>query len=134
MICPFCKSKKVRGIIYGEIGFRDEQDEIEFKKRYVLGGCTISDDSPIFHCDNCSKDFGTIKEKKRETVEEGGKKRSDIRPGLRVAIVKKIDQPTGKLTEGIVADILTNVSFHPRGIKVRLQTGEVGRVQKICEK
>jgi uncharacterized repeat protein (TIGR03833 family) len=60
-----------------------------------------------------------------------GKNRFNIRNGLRVAIVQKQDQQTGELTEGIVADILTNSSFHPHGIKVRLQSGEVGRVQEI---
>ncbi len=60
-----------------------------------------------------------------------GKKRSDIKPGLKVAIVLKQDQRTGKLTEGIVKDILTNSSTHPHGIKVRLETGEVGRVKEI---
>jgi len=48
-----------------------------------------------------------------------------------VAIVQKQDQPTGRLTEGIVKDILTNSPTHPHGIKVRLETGEVGRVQEI---
>lgn len=60
-----------------------------------------------------------------------GNKRSDIRPGLRVSIVLKKDQRTGKLTEGIVEDILTNSPAHPHGIKVRLATGEVGRVKEI---
>ncbi|MDD2673215.1 MAG: YwbE family protein [Syntrophales bacterium] len=54
-----------------------------------------------------------------------------IRPGAKVLIVLKKDQPTGKLTEGIVQDILTNKTNHPRGIKVRLTSGQVGRVQKI---
>ena len=57
--------------------------------------------------------------------------RKDIHPGWMVAIVKKEDQPTGKLTQGFVRDILTRASVHPRGIKVRLETGEVGRVQFI---
>ena len=48
-----------------------------------------------------------------------------------MAIVQKQDQPTGRLTEGIVKDILTNSPTHPHGIKVRLETGEVGRVQEI---
>ena len=61
----------------------------------------------------------------------GGTNRNNIKSGLRVAIVQKQDQPTGELTEGVVADILTSSSFHPRGIKVRLETGEVGRVQVI---
>jgi uncharacterized repeat protein (TIGR03833 family) len=60
--------------------------------------------------------------------------RSEIRPGLRVAIVLKQDQQTGKLTEGIVRDILTKSPLHPHGIKVRLETGEVGRVKEIVVK
>jgi uncharacterized repeat protein (TIGR03833 family) len=48
-------------------------------------------------------------------------------------VVKKEDQRTGKLTEGIVKNILTNSAVHPRGIKVRLEDGTVGRVQEICE-
>ena len=59
-------------------------------------------------------------------------KRSDINRGVRVSIVLKKDQQTGKLTEGIVKDILTNSAVHPHGIKVRLESGEVGRVKKIC--
>jgi uncharacterized repeat protein (TIGR03833 family) len=58
-------------------------------------------------------------------------RRSDIKTGLRVAIVLKKDQQTGKLTEGIVKDILTNSPLHPHGIKVRLENGAVGRVKKI---
>lgn len=60
-----------------------------------------------------------------------GQNRKDIRPGLRVAIVLKQDQRAGKLTEGVVKDILTNSQFHPHGIKVRLTDGQVGRVQEI---
>ena len=60
-----------------------------------------------------------------------GNRRSDIRPGLRVSIVLKKNQCTGKLTEGIVKDILTNSPVHSHGIKVRLENGEVGRVKKI---
>jgi len=57
--------------------------------------------------------------------------RAQIKPGLRVRIVLKQDQPTGKLTEGIVKDILTNSSTHPHGIKVRLMSGAVGRVKEV---
>ena len=57
--------------------------------------------------------------------------RRDIYPGLMVAIVLKADQPTGKLTQGFVKELLTSSPVHPRGIKVRLDTGEVGRVQYI---
>lgn len=60
-----------------------------------------------------------------------GTKRCDIRPGLRVSVVLKKDQQTGKLTEGIVRDILTNSMAHPHGIKVRLESGEIGRVKGI---
>jgi uncharacterized repeat protein (TIGR03833 family) len=60
-----------------------------------------------------------------------GNNRNDIYPGLQVAIILKQDQRTGKLTEGVVQDILTNSPTHPHGIKVRLVMGEVGRVQKI---
>ena len=62
-----------------------------------------------------------------------GQHRKDITPGLRVYITQKHDQRTGKLTSGVVKDILTTSAFHSRGIKVRLQTGEVGRVQEIVE-
>ncbi len=60
-----------------------------------------------------------------------GTSRADIRPGMRVSIVQKQDQQSGKLTEGTVGDILTNSPHHPHGIKVRLQSGEVGRVKRI---
>jgi uncharacterized repeat protein (TIGR03833 family) len=59
--------------------------------------------------------------------------RSEIKPGLHVMIIMKEDQRSGELTEGYVKDILTNSSRHPRGIKVRLETGEVGRVHSIIE-
>ena len=55
----------------------------------------------------------------------------DIRPGLRVSIVLKKDQRTGKLTEGLIRDILTNSPAHPHGIKVRLESGEAGRVKEV---
>lgn len=57
--------------------------------------------------------------------------RSEIKPGLRVNIVLKKDQKTGALTEGIVKDLLTSAPKHHRGIKVRLESGEIGRVQEI---
>jgi uncharacterized repeat protein (TIGR03833 family) len=61
-----------------------------------------------------------------------GQKRSNIRPGIKVRIVLKEDQKSGKLTEGVVKDILTNSASHPHGIKVRLTSGDVGRVKEIC--
>ncbi|MGL6063629.1 MAG: YwbE family protein [Fusobacteriaceae bacterium] len=60
-----------------------------------------------------------------------GKNRSDVKPGINVKIVKKEDQKTGKLTQGIVKELLTNSSTHPHGIKVKLVDGAVGRVQEI---
>jgi len=60
-----------------------------------------------------------------------GKNRKDILPGIEVDIVLKQDQRTGKRTRGIVKDILTNSATHPHGIKVRLEDGQVGRVQEI---
>jgi uncharacterized repeat protein (TIGR03833 family) len=62
-----------------------------------------------------------------------GQKRVNIKPGMRVRIVLKQDQSTGKLIEGIVKDILTNSAIHPHGIKVRLISGAVGRVKEILE-
>jgi uncharacterized repeat protein (TIGR03833 family) len=62
-----------------------------------------------------------------------GRTRQEIRAGIEVSIVLKQDQRTGKLTRGIVKDILTNSASHPHGIKVRLVDGRVGRVQKIEE-
>jgi len=63
-----------------------------------------------------------------------GQNRSDVKPGLEVAIVLKNDQRSGKLTYGVVADLLTNSKFHPHGIKVRLTDGQVGRVKEIIQK
>ena len=60
-----------------------------------------------------------------------GQIRKDISPGATVDIVLKADQRTGKLTRGVVKDLLTNSQIHPRGIKVRLTNGQVGRVQAI---
>jgi uncharacterized repeat protein (TIGR03833 family) len=62
-----------------------------------------------------------------------GKKRVNIKAGLKVNIVLKEDQRTGKLTTGIVKNILTNSPTHPHGIKVRLQDGQVGRIQEILQ-
>jgi uncharacterized repeat protein (TIGR03833 family) len=62
-----------------------------------------------------------------------GKSRSGIARGARVSIVQKADQASGRRTEGVVADILTRSPTHPHGIKVRLETGEVGRVQDVID-
>ncbi len=62
-----------------------------------------------------------------------GTVRSNIKVGIKVLVVQKQDQRTGKLTEGIVQRLLTNSANHPRGIKVMLEGGIVGRVQKICD-
>ena len=60
-----------------------------------------------------------------------GKSRADIKAGIRVQIVRKQDQRTGRLTEGLVKDILTKSASHPHGIKVRMTNGVVGRVKKV---
>lgn len=60
-----------------------------------------------------------------------GIRRSDIKSGIKVAIVLKKDQRSGNLTKGIVKDILTNSPTHPHGIKVRLESGDIGRVKEI---
>lgn len=60
-----------------------------------------------------------------------GTKRSSIKIGAKVMVVQKQDQRTGKLTQGIVARILTNSATHPHGIKVMLESGIVGRVKEI---
>ena len=62
-----------------------------------------------------------------------GNDRSNIRIGVRVKIVQKQDQQSGKLSEGIVKDVLTKSPTHPHGIKVRLQSGIVGRVKEIMD-
>ncbi len=62
-----------------------------------------------------------------------GQIRKDIQAGITVDIVLKADQRTGKLTRGVVKDLLTNSQTHPRGIKVRLTDGQVGRVQAIIK-
>lgn len=62
-----------------------------------------------------------------------GRNRSDVYPGLLVEIILKKDQRTGKLTEGIVKDLLTSAPYHSRGIKVRLEDGQVGRVANIID-
>lgn len=63
-----------------------------------------------------------------------GKNRKDIYPGLEVQIILKKDQRSGKLTQGIVEKLLTSSPFHSRGIKVRLEDGQIGRVVEIVEK
>lgn len=60
-----------------------------------------------------------------------GQNRAAVRPGMTVEIVLKRDQRSGRRTRDVVAEILTNSSFHPHGIKVRLRDGQVGRVQEI---
>jgi uncharacterized repeat protein (TIGR03833 family) len=62
-----------------------------------------------------------------------GTNRGDIRAGIEVCIVLKKDQRSGKLTRGVVKDVLTKSAFHPHGIKVRLDDGQVGRVKQIIK-
>lgn len=62
-----------------------------------------------------------------------GQHRKNVRAGVEVEIVLKTDQASGRLTRGIVKDILTSSSFHPHGIKVRLVSGDVGRVKEVFD-
>ncbi|WP_342599690.1 YwbE family protein [Psychrobacillus sp. FSL H8-0483] len=62
-----------------------------------------------------------------------GQNRKDVKPGVEVYIILKKDQRSGEKTRGIVKDLLTNSSFHPHGIKVRLNDGQIGRVCEIIE-
>lgn len=64
---------------------------------------------------------------------KSGMNRADVPPGTNVSIVLKADQRSGKRTQGVVKDILTSSAKHSRGIKVRLQDGQIGRVQEIME-
>lgn len=70
-------------------------------------------------------------ERSKEPPAKAAQTRANIKPGLRVKIVQKAHQQSGRLTEGIVRELLTSAAFHPHGIKVRLETGEVGRVHSI---
>jgi uncharacterized repeat protein (TIGR03833 family) len=63
-----------------------------------------------------------------------GNIRTEIKVGMQVKVIQKQDQRAGRLSEGVVQDILTNSSVHPHGIKVRLQSGIVGRVKEIADK
>jgi uncharacterized repeat protein (TIGR03833 family) len=62
-----------------------------------------------------------------------GQHRQSVRPGVEVNIVLKKDQGSGRLTRGVVAEVLTNSGFHPHGIKVRLVSGDVGRVREVLD-
>ena len=66
-------------------------------------------------------------------MDMNGQNRDDVKIGMEVGIVLKADQRSGQLTRGVVAEILTNSSFHPHGIKVRLEDGRVGRVKEIIK-
>ena len=68
---------------------------------------------------------------KDEVSNMNGTDHVKIKPGLQVSIILKEDQRSGKLTEGVVKDILTKSPAHPHGIKVRLESGQVGRVKEI---
>jgi len=74
---------------------------------------------------------GVVRWRARKGISMSGTKRNRIRPGAEVQIVQKQHQRTGQLTRGIVQDVLTKSQTHPRGVKVRLESGEVGRVTEI---
>jgi uncharacterized repeat protein (TIGR03833 family) len=77
--------------------------------------------------------YPTTVEGRIRTSVMNGNQRASIKTGMKVAIVLKADQHSGKLTHGVVKDILTNSPTHPHGIKVRLVSGAVGRVKEIKE-
>jgi uncharacterized repeat protein (TIGR03833 family) len=79
----------------------------------------------------CERQCYNSKTKNEEQVVTNGQQRSDILRGLRVAIVLKKDQRSGIRTVGVVKDILSSAPVHHRGIKVRLEDGQIGRVQEI---
>jgi uncharacterized repeat protein (TIGR03833 family) len=82
---------------------------------------------------NPSKDPANSTNAINPTNPMNNKSRTAIKPGTRVRVVQKKDQRKGELTEGIVKDILTRSATHPHGIKVRLESGIVGRVKEIVE-
>lgn len=94
-----------------------------------MKGLLFNNNGPFYFCVDVLEDFFLLF--CRKNIDMEGCKRSDIRPGLEVMIVQKHHQRTGELTSGIVKNILTNSANHPHGIKVRLETGEVGRVKQI---
>jgi len=81
---------------------------------------------------NSGNKFECVFLHRTESNSMSGTIRLNIKPGDKVRIVLKQDQRTGKLTEGIVKDLLTKSPTHPHGIKVRLTSGEIGRVKEIC--
>lgn len=83
-----------------------------------------------FIVSNKNYNIDYLKKKMKENKMDG-RNRLDIKPGLKVKIVLKKDQRSGRLTEGIVKDLLTKSAFHTHGIKVRLESGDVGRVKEI---
>lgn len=64
--CPFCQSNKIRRFVYGLLSFKDAEDEKQFLEKYVKGGCRLSGENPVFHCDKCGKNFGKIKDLLKE--------------------------------------------------------------------
>jgi len=83
---------------------------------------------------DCLNKLRKVYDECREAIRMSEINRADIKPGVRVMVVQKQDQRSGKLTEGIVRDILTNSSTHPHGIKVRLESGIVGRVKELMDR
>lgn len=94
----------------------------------------VCEGSSVFACNHsCTPrpDTGAGGRGERMAGEKDGRQRKNISPGMKVRVVQKKDQKSGNLTEGTVKEILTNSSFHPHGIKVRLADGTVGRVGDI---
>lgn len=102
---------------------------IEMDEPNIYKGLFIQQRDLVFLKEACR--LIQAQKQKTDLKPKSGTKRANIKPGLKVTIVLKKDQPTGKLTTGVVKDLLTSSSEHHRGIKVRLQDGQVGRVQQI---
>ena len=98
---------------------------------YLIYARTVIDDSIVIMC--IEDPESSISYEITRAGMQPHQQRDKIKPGTQVNVVMKKHQRTGKLTEGIVKNILTNSSYHPHGIKVRLTDGKVGRVQSIIK-
>lgn len=107
---------------------------VKYSQTFFLTFCSLFTlrpcDKQVSPAEPCYTDSQTGNER-WEDLQMDGKTRKNITPGLKVSIVLKQDQRTGKRTEGIVKDLLTKSPQHPHGIKVRLEDGQIGRVQEI---
>ena len=66
IVCPACKSDKIRNFVYGLLKFQSDEDMRKFQEKHIPVGCIIMENSPAFHCDNCGKNFGNYNELRKE--------------------------------------------------------------------